>query len=205
MSHDPRALPAEFLGELADLEAAYLRADDPIEQSGFHGGAQRWRAERGPILDALRMDGDLLDIGCANGYLLECLMVWGAERGLTLVPWGLDQGAGLIALVRTRLPAFADHFFVGNGWDWLPPRRFRYVYTLLDAVPAAYEGAYLRRLIDTIVAPGGRLIAGDYGSRSRRIAPRDVAGVLRAAGLTVSGEAAGGDPAITRFAWTDRS
>ena len=72
-----RALPRAFLQNLRTLEAAYLKEDDPIRQSGFSGGAQRWRSERGPILEAIDVDGELLDIGCANGYLLECLVRWG--------------------------------------------------------------------------------------------------------------------------------
>lgn len=63
-----RTLPNDFLCELELLEAAYLKEDDRIRQSGFSGGAERWRAERGPILDAIDTDGDLLDVGCANGY-----------------------------------------------------------------------------------------------------------------------------------------
>ena len=66
-----------FLQDLWALEAAYLKEDDPIRQSGFRRGADRWRAERGPILDAIETDEDLLDIGCANGYLLERLVKWG--------------------------------------------------------------------------------------------------------------------------------
>ena len=78
----PAQLPATFLSELRELEASYLQRSDPIEQSGFHGGAERWRAEREPILDAIMRDGELLDIGCANGFLLECLVEWGQERGV---------------------------------------------------------------------------------------------------------------------------
>ena len=52
------------------------------------------------------------------------------------------------------------------------------------------------------VAPGGRLIMGDYGSRSRRRSPRDVAAVLRRH-RPVAGEAWGGEPPIARFAWVD--
>ena len=203
-SDDPRQLPAAFLHQLEALEEAYLRAGDPIEQSGFHGGPERWRAERGPILDALTGDGDFLDAGCANGYLLECLVAWAGERGVVLTPWGLDQGARLIELARARLPACADNFFVGNSWDWDPPRKFRYVYTLLDAVPVEYESAHLRRLFERALAPGGRLIAGDYGSRSRGIPPRDVAAVMETAGLRVAGVACRRRPAVTRFAWAVR-
>lgn len=197
-------LPDGFLRELADLEEAYLQQSDPIEQSGFHGGAKRWRAEREPILDAVESDGSFLDVGCANGYLMQCLVEWGRERGFSLTPYGLDQGARLVDLARARHPRDADHFCVGNAWDWEPPRRFRYVYTLLDLVPPAYEAWYLPRLMARVVAPGGRLIVGDYGSRSRGIPARDVVAVLRAAGLAVAGSAQGGSDGVTRFAWVEQ-
>ncbi len=76
---ETRTLARAFLQDLRALESAYLKEDDPIRQSGFRGGADRWRGERGPILNAIETDGDLLDIGCANGYLLECLLNWGAS------------------------------------------------------------------------------------------------------------------------------
>lgn len=195
-------LPEAFLHELEDLERAYLRNSDPIEQSGFYGGKERWRVEREPILDAVPANGEILDTGCANGYLLECLVSWGKERGVALTPYGLDQGRGLIELARRRQPHIADHFFIGNAWDWEPPLRFRYVYTLLDQVPPDYLTPYLHRLFAQVVAPGGRLIVGDYGSRSRGIQARDVAEVLRSAGLGVRGEAIGG---VAHFAWVERN
>lgn len=203
MQPDDR-LPETFLQELTHLEHVYLQSSDPIEQSGFHGGPVRWRAEREPILDAIDADGDLLDVGCANGYLLECLVQWGRERGLTLTPYGLDHGRQLVELARHRQPQIADHFFVGNAWYWVPPKRFHYVYTLLDQVPPDYLKPYLHRLLTQIVAPGGRLIAGDYGSRSREVHPRDVVKIIEASGLRVTGETQGGNDGITRFAWIDR-
>ncbi|MCI0438996.1 MAG: class I SAM-dependent methyltransferase [Chloroflexi bacterium] len=198
-----KRLPSGFLQELSDLEAAYLREDDPIRQSGFGGGPERWRAERAPILDAVESDGDLLDIGCANGYLLECLVAWGRERGLRLTPYGLDQGARLIALAKQRLPEFGENFFVGNAWDWEPPRRFRYVYMLYDCVPPNYLADWLNRSLESIVAPGGRLIVGAYGSRSRGIPPFDIAGFIEAMGLEMAGASTGGEPPLTAFAWVD--
>jgi SAM-dependent methyltransferase len=200
----PARLPDAFLNELRALEASSLQRSDPIEQSGFGGGSERWQAEREPILDAVTSDGELLDIGCANGYLLECLMAWGRERGITLIPYGLDLGARLIDLARQRHPRVADHFFVGNAWEWEPPRRFRFVYTLLDAVPPSFLPTYLDRLLARVVAPGGRLIVGDYGSRSRGFPARDVEAILQSAGLTVAGSATAGD-GIARFAWVDRN
>ena len=196
-------LPRSFLRGLAEQETAYLAHTDPIRQSGFSGGPQRWREEREPILDAVEADGDLLDIGCANGYLLECLVSWARDRGLRLVPHGLDQGARLIELARERLPEFAPNFYLGNSWEWTPSRRFRCVYTLCDCVPPDYLGEYVHRPLRRVVAPGGRLIVGSYGSRSRAIVPLDVAEAFRSAGLAVVGESRGGRPPVTAFAWVD--
>ncbi|MBN1345736.1 MAG: class I SAM-dependent methyltransferase [Phycisphaerae bacterium] len=195
------ALPAEFLRHIEALEESFLQAEDPIRQSGFGGGPDRWRAEREPILDAVEGDGDLLDVGCANGYLLECLVGWGRQRGLTLMPFGLDLGARLIGLARRRLPEYASNFFVGNAWDWEPGRRFRYVYSLYDCVPVEYLREYARRLLDVAVEPGGRLIMGAYGSRSRCEEPFGIAEFLRSSGLEVAGTSHGGDPSLTEFAW----
>jgi hypothetical protein len=95
------ALPDGFLIELAALPEAYLRHTDPIRQSGFGGGAERWRLEREPILEGIDRSGSLLDIGCANGYLLECLVSWGRERHVELEPYGLDISQDLISLGAT--------------------------------------------------------------------------------------------------------
>jgi len=197
-------LPQSFLNELKALECSYLAEKDPIRQSGFGGGPRRWRAEREPILEAIEADEDLLDVGCANGYLLQCLMAWGQERGLEITPHGLDQGPGLIELARQRFPGFASNFHVGNAWDWRPPRRYRYVYTLVDCVPGEYLPEYVRRVLHRMVAPGGRLILGAYGSRSRNTTPLDVGGFLKSLGYTAAGSATGGQPSVTSFAWVNR-
>lgn len=86
MRDRPNPLPSTFLSKLQALEKAYLHSSDPAEQSGFYGRPERWRAEREPILEAISADGELLDTSCANGYLLECLVAWGRERGVSLIP-----------------------------------------------------------------------------------------------------------------------
>jgi len=196
------SLPVEFLSRLRWLEEAYLSSDDPIRQSGFGGGAARWRREREPILEAIRGSGELLDIGCANGYLLESLMSWGSVRGIEIVPFGVDQSGGLIELARKRLPRFAGHFQVANAWEWHPRRRYEYVYAVWDCVPEDYLTEFIRRLIARCVAPGGRLVLGAYGSLSREEEPFDVVTFLRSAGYRVSGAASA---PVARFGWVDKS
>lgn len=197
-------LPAGFLAEAVALEDAYLQHDDPIRQSGFGGGPERWRVERSPILEAVTSDGDILDIGCANGYLAECLVAWAAERGITLTPHGIDIGPKLIAEAKRRLPQFAANFHVANGWDWQPDRRFGYVYTLSDVVPPDMLAEYVGRLLQRLVEPGGRLIVGSYGSRSRSTPPLPIGEMLASFGHVVAGRAWGGDPPLTAFAWVVR-
>jgi SAM-dependent methyltransferase len=196
-------LPPEFLARLEALQAGYLAESDPLRQSGFSGGRERWRAERAPILEALTDDGDFLDVGCANGYLLESLLAWSCARGVRLTPYGVDCSAGLVALAQQRLPAFRAHFFVANAWDWRPSRRFRYVFALWDCVPPEYFAAFVSHLLDHVTAPRGRLILGAYGSRARNERPARVEALLSAAGHAVQGGVSAGEPETARFAWID--
>lgn len=194
-------LPVEFVARLRDLEGAYMRETDPVRQSGFSGGHERWRTERELILDAVTDDGDFLDVGCANGFLLECLVQWAEERHLRLTPYGVDCGANLVALAQARLPQYAMHFWVANAWDWTPPRQFRYVYSLYDCVPEALLPAYIRRLCARYVDVDGTLIIGAYGSFSRQEAARDIATDIEAAGFRVAGSSTRGALPVARVAW----
>lgn len=199
-----RNLPDDFLRKILALEATYLGYDDPIKQSGFGGGAERWRIEREPILDAVYSDGDILDIGCANGYLLECLVKWAKERNLKLTPYGIDIGTKLIALAQKRIFENAENFYIGNAWIWKPPRQFKYIYALYDCVPVQYLAEYVTKLLCQSVEPGGRLIIGAYGSKSKNIPPFDISKFLHEAKFSVVGVSLGGDPPISKFAWIDR-
>jgi SAM-dependent methyltransferase len=111
------------------LETAYLSNEEPWRQSGMSGPEERWVSLRKPVADCIDRSGSLLDIGCANGYLLECCLKWTAERGISVDPYGVDLSPRLIELARQRLPRFADHFYVGNAFEWIPPRRFDFVRT----------------------------------------------------------------------------
>jgi SAM-dependent methyltransferase len=202
---DERALPPEFAARLDELERSYLAETDPIRGSGFGGGAERWRSEREPILDGVRASGDILDVGCANGHLLCCLVKWGAERGLVLTPHGVDRAAGLVERARALLPSHAANMHVADAWTWMPPRTYDHVYALHDCVPLDYLGEYVERLLDRAVAPGGRLIVGAYGSRSRGLEPFDVTAFLRSRGYRIVGTSSGGSPVVARFTWIERS
>lgn len=144
------------------LETAYLSHQEPWRQSGMSGPEERWVALRKPVADCIDGPGSFLDIGCANGYLLECCLRWTAERGVAIEPYGVDISPRLVGLAKQRLPQFADRFFVANAFEWIPPLRFDYVRTELVYVPGEYERAYLDRLMERYLQPGGHLLVANY-------------------------------------------
>lgn len=97
--------------------------------------ATRWERGRRPIAEGINRNGTFLDVGCANGLLMESIVGWAAAAGHHVEPYGLDYSPNLAALARRRLPHWADRIFVGNGADWTPPQRFDFVRTELVYVP----------------------------------------------------------------------
>lgn len=179
------------------LEPAYLRGTTPQAGSGFGGDAARWRTRRGMIVDGVHRSGTFLDIGCANGLLMESVRDWAAERGFAIEPYGVDLAPGLVDLARRRLPRWADRIEVGNAIEYVPGRLFTFVHVLLDAVPRARRADLVRHTF-TLVAPGGRLLVSHYtgGTTDRAAADH-----LRDMGFPVAGSATA-DGATT--AWLDK-
>jgi hypothetical protein len=140
---------------------AFLATDDPRAGSGKSGDEAEWRWSRELLLDAVpagKRSLSLLDVGCANGYLLESLARWGSERGLALELSGLDISWRLAELARRRLPELAERIWVGNALEWRPARRFDLVHSALDYVPHARRRESLEHLFRHVVAPGGRVV-----------------------------------------------
>ena len=68
-----------------------------------------WYAKRRFIADAVYSDGSILDIGCANGFLLRSLQEWSQ---CSLDPYGIDVREDLIEEARELFPHHRDHFRV---------------------------------------------------------------------------------------------
>ncbi|HEY3005482.1 MAG TPA: class I SAM-dependent methyltransferase, partial [Kribbellaceae bacterium] len=169
------------------IEPAYLRATTAEGGSGSGAGPAEWRARRGTIVDGIVADGTFLDLGCANGHLMDCVRRWAGEHGLSIEPYGVDIGPRLVDLARRRLPHWADRIEVGNALTWKPAdgRRFDHVHLLLDFVVPAQRAALLRHALDDLVAPGGRLLVSHYV----RGVPPTARDLVRDLGFAVAGGA----------------
>jgi SAM-dependent methyltransferase len=191
------------------LEAAYLAGADARAQSGFRGDDARWTRGRRCISDAIDRDGTFLDIGCANGLLMESMTNWCAQRGHAIEPFGLDVSLPLIQLARERLPQWTDRFFVGDARTWAPPPGVRFDFVRTELVYARPEErpALVAHLRSRVVAPNGRLIVCAYGAASKGVETVErITGPLRAWGHAVAGETQSEDSngvVFTRVAWID--
>jgi len=175
---------------------AYLASDDPRGQAGFNGDEARWESARRPIVEAIDRDGTFLDVGCANGYLMESVVRWSLHR---IEPYGLDFAPRLVDLARKRLPQWADRIFLGDALSWRPPRSFDFARTELVYVPDERR----RELVERLLSYVDRLIVCSYGSLRRDLPTDDVGAQLRSLGFGVGGEfeRQGRDGALVRVAW----
>lgn len=178
-------LDAYCSAETETVYDTFMESDEPWQQSGFSGPEDRWVACRKPIADCVTKSGSFLDIGCANGYLLECLLNWTAERRVQIVPYGIDISEQLVAAARKRLPDYASNIHIGNCFTWNPPKRFDYVRTELGYVPEDYYKAYVNRLIALFLKSEGTLLVAEYHSRDDVVVKWD-SETLKEMGFTIS-------------------
>jgi len=156
---------------------AYMAAETPWEGSGKSGTAEDWEYARSHVGHAVDRDGSFLDIGCANGYLLDCLPRWTPHA---IDRYGLDIALELVDLARRRLPELAERLWVGNALNWEPPRRFTYIRTGLEYVPRHRR----RELVDRLLGWCERLIIGVCNEEARA---RPTEGLLRSWRYRIAG------------------
>lgn len=185
----------EYFTQNKDATTSYYLADpdNPFQQSGRGCGRERWDETRRVFANLVDRPGSYLDVGCANGLLLESLAEWVTDHDLEL--FGVDFVPGLVALARERMPRAT--VWEANVWDWDPPRKFTHVRTNLEYVPSADYLELVKRQA-CWVEERGRLVVAHYPDRSEPSV--DVASVVESAGFEVAGAIA---VDRIRVAWWD--
>ena len=130
---------------------------------------------------------------------MERLEQWAAQKGYRIEPYGLDISSELIELARHRLPQWTSRLFIGNAIDWVPPLRFNFVRTGLEYVPRSRQSDLIRRLLEHVVAPHGRLIIGTCNEKrlSKEHHETSTAHRIRSWGWDIAGT-------MERPHWVDR-
>ncbi|MDQ3765970.1 MAG: GNAT family N-acetyltransferase [Actinomycetota bacterium] len=199
---------SKWFGDLQKIvEDAYLSSSDVRAQSGFAGDEARWERARRVITEVMDRDGSFLDVGCANGLLMESIVRWTKERDLTIEPFGFDLSPRLLALAKARLPQWSERFYSGNILDWRSPRRFDYVRVELDYVPSHRRAELIDRLLRHVLTSDGRLIACRYSGSGEQHPTGGLAGNLHELGYEPTGHAHANDldgSTLTHVAWIDR-
>jgi hypothetical protein len=173
------------------ITPSYLAADNPRSQSGHSGDDAHWTQARSLIADAIDRDGTFLDVGCASGYLMECMPRWARQAGgHRIEPFGLDIAPQLAELARRRLPHWADRIHVGNALYWRPKQRFDFVRTGLEYVPRRRQRDLIVHLLKHVVAEQGRLIIGTYNEeREPAAGAATTAALVQSCGFALRGSA----------------
>jgi len=145
----------------------FLDFDQYIQGSYCDSNFEGWTARRKFICEAIDHEGTILDIGCANGFLLYCLRKWCSHK---LVPYGIDSEP--IDSVEDLFPIQYQHehfqqvaleeFLVTEVTSF--PKKFDFIYwNVWDNCSLEQEKHWIIKLL-RYVKPSGRLILGFYDS-----------------------------------------
>ena len=107
----PPAAKDDPVNDTIDLSS--LETDPRLLRFALNGSCvdgpsfETWKHARAFIASAIHRPGTLLDIGCANGFLLRCLTEWSDHE---LTPFGIDSSAGRAGDTGRFFPSQRDHF-----------------------------------------------------------------------------------------------
>lgn len=154
----------------------------------FSGTRQRLQPGVRRILEGLRGDEAILDLGCGNGELGRAL----ARRGHRGVYTGLDLSLPLLEAARRPLEGFSARFITADlaSLDWdraFPPASFDLVacFAVLHHLPGADLRLGVVRKARALLRPGGQFVHSEWQFLSSdklkgRIQPWSAAGLAPA-------------------------
>lgn len=128
-----------------------------------------WETHRKFISQAINKGGIILDIGCANGFLLKCLQNWSVYK---LIPYGIDRDEKRIEQAKDLFPLYSDNFMVARVPNFTSlleykfPAQFDFIYwNVWDLwnFESQSDIKFLEILLK-MVSNKGRLILGFYES-----------------------------------------
>lgn len=106
----PQAAGCECLREYSD-EFQHLITSRGIssllQDSYFESSFTAWESARKPIADFIDREGSVLDVGCANGFLLRSIQEWAKVK---IVPYGIDSNTRLVEEAKALFPNQPEHF-----------------------------------------------------------------------------------------------
>ncbi len=95
------------------IDLSSLNSDPGLLRFAMNGSCvdgpsfETWRRARSFIAHEIHRPGTMLDIGCANGFLLRCLQEWSNHA---ITPFGIDSSAGRGRDIPRFFPSQQDHF-----------------------------------------------------------------------------------------------
>ena len=174
---------------------AYLAAETVVGGSGSSRDGAGWEYARSLLAGAAAPGQTFLDIGCANGLLMESMARWAG-----IEPYGLEISRELAELARRRLPQWVDRIWVGNAISWQPLHRFDVVRTGVDYVPIPRR----KQLVEHLLSYSGRLVIGVFNEERRS---RSLEGEVASWGFAISGRSERPHPhpqLAYRIFWIDK-
>lgn len=127
---------------------------------------RQWERRRSFIARAIKKNGKLLDVGCANGFLLRCLQEWSNHN---LIPYGIDRNREAVEKAKNLFPRHRNNFITNCFLKGSFPYDFDHIYwNVWDDYdfeqPDHFD--FLDKLLSRL-APRGRLILGFYNAKDK--------------------------------------
>lgn len=169
----PSQSPLETYSSDFKQDVERIGMEKLLEGSHVKGGFEDWELGRRFLAKSIDRDGRILDIGCANGFLLRCFQEWSGKK---LEPYGIDVNENMIKQARELFPDKQNHFSLNEEAKKQMetgefPKEFDLVFWNVwdDLDFASDKGRNMLEATLAITSVGGRAILGFYDKKEKDI------------------------------------